>query len=71
LTMSWTERDGPPVSAPQQRGFGSTVMEEMAERSLGGEVRLDYAPTGVAWHLTCPAGNALEGAPNETGVRPQ
>jgi len=22
LTMSWTERDGPPVSAPKRRGFG-------------------------------------------------
>jgi PAS domain S-box-containing protein len=60
LTMRWTERDGPPVSAPQQRGFGSTVMEAMAERSVGGEVRLDYAPSGLTWRLTCPAGNALE-----------
>jgi two-component sensor histidine kinase len=60
FTMSWTERDGPPVSAPQQRGFGSTVMESMAERSLGGEVHLDYARSGISWRLICPAGNALE-----------
>jgi len=32
--MSWTERDGPPVSAPQRRGFGTIVMETMAERSV-------------------------------------
>jgi two-component sensor histidine kinase len=60
FTISWTERDGPPVSPPQRRGFGSTVMKEMAERSLDGRVELDYAPTGVTWRLTCPAANALE-----------
>jgi two-component sensor histidine kinase len=58
--MSWTEREGPPVSAPQRRGFGTTVMKTMTERSLDGAVDLDYAPSGVTWRLTCPAANALE-----------
>ena len=58
--MSWTERDGPPVSPPQRRGFGTVVMQEMAERSVGGKVDLDYAPSGVTWRLTCPAAKALE-----------
>jgi PAS domain S-box-containing protein len=60
LTMSWTEREGPPVSAPKQRGFGTIVMETMAERSVDGKVDLDYAPSGLTWRLTCPAANALE-----------
>jgi two-component sensor histidine kinase len=60
LTMSWTERYGPPVSAPRRRGFGTTVMEAMTERSVDGTVDLDYAPSGVTWRLTCPAANALE-----------
>src|SRR5262249_25898467 len=30
FTMSWTERGGPPVSAPGPRGFGTIVMEAMA-----------------------------------------
>jgi two-component sensor histidine kinase len=60
FTMSWTERDGPPVSAPQRRGFGTIVMQEMAQRSVDGEVDLHYAPSGVTWRLTCPAVNALE-----------
>jgi len=60
FTMSWTERDGPPVSAPQRRGFGTVVMQEMAERSVDGKVDLEYAPSGVIWRLTCPAVNALE-----------
>jgi PAS domain S-box-containing protein len=60
FTMSWTERNGPPVSAPKRRGFGTIVMEAMAERSVGGKVDLDYAPSGVTWRLTCPAGSAVE-----------
>jgi PAS domain S-box-containing protein len=60
LTMSWTERDGPPVSAPQHRGFGTIVIEMMAQRSVDGAVNLDYAPSGLTWRLTCPAANALE-----------
>jgi PAS domain S-box-containing protein len=60
LTMSWTERDGPPVSAPKRRGFGTIVMEAMTERSVDGKVDLDYAPLGLTWGLTCPAANALE-----------
>jgi PAS domain S-box-containing protein len=60
LTMSWTEREGPPVSAPKRRGFGTIVMETMAERSVDGKVNLDYAPSGLTWRLTCPAANALE-----------
>jgi PAS domain S-box-containing protein len=60
LIISWTERDGPPVSAPKRRGFGSTVIETMANHSLDGTVDFDYAPSGVTWRLTCPAANALE-----------
>jgi PAS domain S-box-containing protein len=60
FTIGWTEREGPPVSPPQRRGFGATVTEMMAESSVGGSVDLDYAPSGVTWRLTCPAANALE-----------
>ncbi len=65
--MDWTERDGPPVSAPQRSGFGTIVMEMMAERSVAGKVDLAFAPAGVTWRLTCPAVNALE--PRETESR--
>ena len=58
--MSWTERGGPPVSAPKRSGFGTIVMDMMAERTVDGKVELDYAPAGVTWRLTCPAANALE-----------
>ncbi len=60
FTMSWTERDGPPVFEPKRRGFGTIVMEAMTERSVDGKVDIDYAPSGLTWRLTCPAANALE-----------
>jgi PAS domain S-box-containing protein len=60
FTMSWTEREGPPVSAPQRRGFGTMVMESMAEHTVDGTVYLEYASSGLTWRLNCPAANALE-----------
>jgi PAS domain S-box-containing protein len=60
FSMNWTERNGPPVSRPERHGFGSTVIDSMAKRTVGGEVQLDYAPLGLEWRLTCPAANALE-----------
>jgi PAS domain S-box-containing protein len=60
FTMSWTERHGPPVQPPKRRGFGSTVIVSMAKQATGGEVELDYAPSGLVWRLSCPAANALE-----------
>jgi PAS domain S-box-containing protein len=62
FAMSWTERNGPLVLPPPQRGFGSTVIDLMAKRTVGGEVELDYPPSGLVWRLTCPAANALDGA---------
>ncbi len=53
--ISWVERDGPPVVAPTHRGFGSTVITNIAELSLEGEVQLEFAPSGLAWRLACPA----------------
>jgi two-component sensor histidine kinase len=60
FAMSWTERKGPPVSPPERRGFGSTVVDPMVRQTVNGEVQLDFIPSGVVWNLTCPAANAFE-----------
>lgn len=57
--ISWLERGGPPVAAPERRGFGSTVIKTMAELSLDGDVQLDFAPSGLMWRLACPATRVL------------
>jgi hypothetical protein len=57
---TWSTSIRAPVSPPEHRGFGTTVVDSMAKLSLGGKVEPDYAPSGVMWRLTCPATNALE-----------
>ncbi|WP_226783210.1 PAS domain-containing protein [Oceaniglobus trochenteri] len=59
LRIDWQERGGPPVSAPERRGFGSTLIDQMARTSLDGDVTLDYAPAGLEWHFTCPVESLL------------
>ena len=58
--MSWLERGGPTVTAPQRTGFGHTVIAQLTEDTLGGKVRLDFAGDGLHWKLACPAARALE-----------
>jgi PAS domain S-box-containing protein len=60
FAMNWAESNGPPVQPPAYAGFGSTVIEAMARQTLGGDVQLDYAPSGLVWHLSCPVANALD-----------
>jgi PAS domain S-box-containing protein len=72
--MNWTERNGPPVRPPARRGFGTTVLESMAKQAVDGTVQLEYDTAGVAWHLTCPAANALESGSvmdDEQGLEPE
>jgi two-component sensor histidine kinase len=54
FTMGWTERDRLPVSASKRHGFGTTVVDSMAKRTVDGEVQLDYAPSGLTWRSTVP-----------------
>jgi two-component sensor histidine kinase len=60
FSISWTERNGPPVTPPKRRGFGSTVITSLVEMSVDDTVDLEYRHTGIAWRLTCPAVKALE-----------
>jgi two-component sensor histidine kinase len=58
--MSWTENEGPPVVPPTRRGFGSIVINTMAKQSLGGNVAIYYARSGLMWQVSCPVANAVE-----------
>jgi PAS domain S-box-containing protein len=62
FVMSWREEGGPPVTPPRRRGFGSTIIAEMAKMNLGAKVDLDYPATGLRWHLKCPAVEVLAGS---------
>jgi two-component sensor histidine kinase len=45
--LTWTEKNGPSVSPPTHRGFGSTLLERVTGKELGGEATLDFRPEGL------------------------
>ena len=55
LILHWEEKDGPPVTAPSRKGFGSRVLESGLAHELQGTVHLDYRPGGVVCTITVPA----------------
>jgi two-component sensor histidine kinase len=44
--LCWKESGGPPVEAPQQKGFGSLLIERALQNQLG-QARLDFDPQGL------------------------
>ena len=46
LALVWRECDGPPVEPPTRQGFGTRMISHALNADLG-EVRLDWAPTGL------------------------
>lgn len=55
LQLRWRERNGPKVKEPARKGFGHVVMERTLADSLQGEVKLDFAPSGLTWEAEIPA----------------
>lgn len=54
LTFCWQERNGPKVSPPSKRGFGSQLIERVLAFELKGEVRITYDPTGIICEIDAP-----------------
>jgi two-component sensor histidine kinase len=50
----WEETDGPSVQKPARRGFGTRLIERSLAQDLGGEVRIEFAPTGVVCSVDAP-----------------
>jgi len=55
LHLIWTEKDGPAVTPPARKGFGSQVIERGLAHELGGTVELDYRSKGVVCTMDIPA----------------
>ncbi len=47
LTFDWCETGGPPAVVPQQKGFGSRLIERSIVGELNGQLNMDYRPTGL------------------------
>src|SRR5690606_12207587 len=51
LENEWRESGGPPVSRPNQTGFGTVIIPRNPEMALRGKVVPDYSPEGVVWSV--------------------
>ena len=47
IRFEWMEQGGPPVAVPDRKGFGTTLLERVLSRQLGGEVEVAFAPEGL------------------------
>ena len=54
LRLKWTETDGPPVSPPTRRGFGSQLLQRVLGTQVNGTVRIDHDPAGLRVEIELP-----------------
>jgi len=62
FALEWLETGGPPAIAPQNKGFGATLIEDVAGRELGGSAKINYRSSGVTAMIVGSA-DALADAP--------
>jgi PAS domain S-box-containing protein len=61
LRIEWEEKGGPPVLAPERRGFGTTLIERGVAGDLDGRAALAFAPDGVRCIIEIPLDSAAVG----------
>ena len=59
LVLTWKERNGPPVTQPTRRGFGSVVIERSLRHEINGHCTLTFDADGVGCVITIPAGHVV------------
>tara|TARA_R110002020_G_scaffold109430_15_gene253129 strand:+ start:21592 stop:22713 length:1122 start_codon:yes stop_codon:yes gene_type:complete len=52
LSLTWQESDGPQITPPQRKGFGTRLLESVVARELNGEAKLTYEATGLRYTLS-------------------
>ena len=55
IDIIWRESDGPAVSPPRRRGFGSTLIERALALETGGRSKLHFPSEGVRCDIFLPA----------------
>lgn len=59
LCLHWREIDGPAVSPPTRKGFGSRVIEQGLAHELEGKTNVEYLPEGIVCTIDVPAPHAM------------
>jgi PAS domain S-box-containing protein len=54
LHVRWQERNGPRVTQPSRKGFGSQVIERGLAHELEGKVHIDYLAAGIVCAIDVP-----------------
>ena len=54
LNIAWRETGGPPVAAPDRRGFGSRLIERNVRHDLAGSIEVSYATDGLGVEISFP-----------------
>jgi PAS domain S-box-containing protein len=54
LRLTWVERDGPPVTSPSRRGFGSQLLQRVLGTQVAGSVNVVYDPAGLQVEIALP-----------------
>jgi len=54
LLLSWTESGGPEVTPPENRGFGSVVIERSIAHDLAGSAALEFERAGIRCIIRVP-----------------
>ena len=61
VAIIWRERGGPPVKAPERRGFGSRLLEQGLVQGSGGTTQLDFAAHGLDCRIRLPLASVRDG----------
>jgi two-component sensor histidine kinase len=60
LSMTWREEDGPQITPPERKGFGTRLLEDVVAHELDGNAELHYEPRGLCYRLTFPVDGASQ-----------
>ncbi len=68
LTITWIETGGPASVNEPVRGYGLSVVENLAGRSLGAASSVVFSDSGVRWTLNCPLRNVTASPANAVAI---
>jgi PAS domain S-box-containing protein len=71
LTISWREIGGPPMAAPTQFGYGTSLIRDLIPHELGGTVDLVFASDGVRCRIEIPLERSREDHKGESLSEPR
>nr|WP_294528187.1 HWE histidine kinase domain-containing protein [uncultured Rhodopila sp.] len=63
VELVWAESGGPAVTAPQQRGFGSRLIEQALAMETGGRSAIHFPDSGVRCDIVLPAVSVVGAVP--------